>query len=366
MTGNGQGPRDGPAPGRGPLPNQGAPAARTKLDNSLYDARRLFADGLGHEEAGRYARAGELLRRAADLAAVAHAPELEAEAASRLAVIYHHEGRPQDASTAAHRSIALARLVRSPVLEAQCLNVMAGIELERGSLDSARRLFADARQLADDREELVAKIEENLGIVANVEGDLSLAESHYLRALEVYRRSGDRHGIAMTLHNLGMIAADHRDFGRAEDLFTQVLGLARATGVRRLEGLCHLNRAEVLAETQRYSEALEDARVSLAIFVELGSVIEQADCYRVIGATLRALGNHSLAESHLTVALREARRSQSTIAEAEASRELARLRLEQGETDEALQYFREAAELFGRIGARTDLQDVETRIASLG
>ena len=252
-----------------------APAARAKwcLERAAEDER---GGRTGDAERG-YLTAAEWARSAA-------VADIEAEALSRFAVIKHHQGQPEAARQAGLGSPAAARSAPDRATEAQTLNVLAGLSLERGELDDARKLFADALLLAAHREDLRAKIEQNLGIVANVQGDWGLAESHYRRALEIYRRLGDWRGEAMACHNLGMISADHRDYARAEQYFSEAMALARLLRDRRLEALCLLNRGEILVERQSYAHAEHDVEGARTIFVALESVVEEADCRRVLGA----------------------------------------------------------------------------------
>ncbi len=333
-----------------------APAAQAKwyFDRATEDERggRTTEAECGYLTAAEWARS----------AAVA---ELEAEALSRFAVIKHHQGHPEAAKRAGLQSLAAARTAPDRATEAQTLNVLAGLSLERGELDDARKLFEDALMLAAHREDLRAKIEQNLGIVANVQGDWGLAESHYRRALEIYRRLGDWRGEAMACHNLGMMSADHRDFVRAERYFSEAMALSRLLRDRRLEALCLLNRGEILVERQAYAHAEHDVEDARAIFLTLESVVEEADCRRVLGSITAQTGRPEQAIAHLTAAIHLAIDADTPLTEAEAWRELGYLRASQGRIEEAYQALEEAVALFDRLGARHEVTEVSRRLSDL-
>lgn len=339
---------------------------RPEPDEPLARAQAVLAQAVDLDRAGRTLLAERGYQEAVGLGRVAAAGTIESEALRRMAVIRHHAGDSGEARRFGRASLAAARTANDARAMAQSLNVLAGVALEQGELGDARRLYEDARQFAGGAADLVAKIEENLGIVANVEGDHDLAQAHFLQALELYRRLGDDHGVALSLHNLGIISADRRQFHRAQEQFEQALTLALRTGDLRLQGLCRLNRAEVLLEFQRYDEAANEAEQAQALFSHLGSIVEEADVYRVLGAVFRNIGQLGIAESNLLAACEHARRTGAALTEAESLRELGRLRVDQGRLSEAVDVLQRASAVFQRIGAKGDVAEIESSLAEIG
>ena len=96
----------------------------------------------------------------------------------------------------------------------------------------------------------------------------------------------------------------------------------------------------------------------------MGSRLDKADAYKVIGRVYRETGRHALAESRLRSAVELAVSTGSILSEAEASRELALLYQSMGRNQEALKLLNAAHRLFGRLDARVDLVDVEPRCSS--
>ena len=203
-------------------------------------------------------------------------------------------------------------------------------------MESARTRYHEALALAGDLPRLRGRVEQNLGILANVQGDHAGAVAHYRRSLDAFERSGDDRGRAIVYHNLGMVSADRARWHDAERYYGLSRALARQLGDQHLEGLCLLNHAEVLVARQRYEEGRAGAEQALEIFNRLGARLDKADAYKVLGVVYRETGRPVLAESRLRAAIEQAVATGSVLSEAESSRELARLLQALGRNQEAL------------------------------
>jgi putative nucleotidyltransferase with HDIG domain len=232
-------------------------------------------------------------------------------------------------------------------------------------MDAARARYHQALELGGDMPRLKARVEQNLGILANVQGDHAGAVAHYRRSLTACELSGDERGRAIVYHNLGMVSADRARWHDAERYYALSRALATQMGDRHLEGLCLLNHAEVLVARQRYDEARTGAERALELFNQLGARLDKADAYKVLGVVYRETGRPVLAESRLRAAIEHAVATGSVLSEAESSRELARLLQSMGRNLEALQLLGAAHRLFGRLDARVDLVDVVAKVTQL-
>src|SRR5258706_436956 len=96
------------------------------------------------------------------------------------------------------------------------------------SLNAMRRAAELLRE--GHSRELCARAEQNLGIVANIQGELDEALARYLRSLEAYRASGDQHGCAIAYNNLGMVSTDRELFDEADRYFRLCLELSQRVG----------------------------------------------------------------------------------------------------------------------------------------
>ncbi len=287
------------------------------------------------------------------------------EALRRLAVLRHHRGDSAKARELCRRSYEVAREIGNDLLAGEALNTSGGIDMMTGSPEDAEMSFLQALELGGSSSELHARVEQNLGILANIQGELDEALLRYGQSLEAYRQSGNEHGCAIAYNNLGMVSADRGLLDEADRYFTESRAIAERAGDVHLQGLTLVNQAEVHVARQRYEEARGEAEVALALFDQLGARGGKSEAYRVIGTVYREMGRWALAESRLCSAVELAVAAGSVLSEAEASRELALLYQAMGRNQEALTLLNVAYRLFRRLDARRDLVHVGGKVAEL-
>lgn len=328
-------------------------------------AAERLREGRAEERAGRLSEATGCYEAAIALAEEGSDSAVMAEALRRLAVVSHHRGDSGRAFDLCRRSEDVARRAGDPVLAAEALNTLGGIEILTGALDDARRNFLQALELGSESVELLARLEQNLGILANIQGDLDEAQSRYARSLEAYRGAGDDQGCGLAYHNLGMVSADRELLDQADHYFRESRDIAQRVGDVHLQALCLINHAEVHVARQRYEDARVDGEAALDIFDHLGGDAEKSGAYRVIGMVYREIGKTALAEARLQRAIDLAAATGSVLNQAEATRELALLYQAMGRNQEALRMLNTAHRLFGRLDARRDLVHVDGKVAAL-
>ena len=288
-----------------------------------------------------------------------------AEALRRLGVVCHHRDERARARELCERSHRTARDMGDALLAAEALNALAGFDFESGAIEAAREKFHQALELGGASPELRGRTEQNLGILANIQGALAQALAHYQRSLQAFESAGDDRGCAIASHNLGMVSADRDLWDDADRYFRLSFEIAQRIGDIHLQGLGLLNHSEVHLARQRYDQARQNAETALGIFDQLGAKLDKADAYKVIGRVYRETGRHALAESRLRSAIELAVTTGSILSEAEADRELALLYQAMGRNQEALRLLNAAHRLFGRLDARVDLVDVSTKVGRL-
>ena len=288
-----------------------------------------------------------------------------AEALRRLAVVRRHRSEVAAATALCQRSYEVARQAGDDLLAAEALNTLGGLYLSTGAPDDARRVFLEALELGGSNREVRARVEQNLGILANIRGELHEAIARYERSLDAYRDCGDDHGCALAYHNLGMVSADRGWLNAADCYFRESRALAERVGDVYLRGLCLVNHAELDVTRQRFEDARQKAEEALAVFDQLGAQSAKAEAYRVIGMVYRETGRIVLAESRLRSAIELAATAGAVLGEAEASRELALLYQAMARNQEALRLLNTASRLFQRLDARVDLIHVGGKLAEL-
>jgi putative nucleotidyltransferase with HDIG domain len=326
-------------------------------------ALALLEEAVRLDREGRMAEAGE--RYHAIISASQTSDAVVAEALRRMGVIHHRRNEPQVARDLCTRSFEVASSLRDDRLAAEALNALAGFEMETGALERAGEIYRRALALAGVSDEVRGRVEQNLGILANIQGDHDEALLHYERSLEACRRAEDQRGCAIAYHNLGMISADQKEWDRASEYFRKSLHLAELLHDLRLRGLCLLNYAEVHLALQHHDQARRSAEEALDIFNELDAQLAKADAYKMLGMIFRETARPALAESRLRTAIELAVATGAVLCEAEATRELALLCQAMGRNRDALALLSASYRLFGRLHARVDLGDVAAKVEEL-
>ncbi len=282
-----------------------------------------------------------------------------ASAFRHRAVLAHHAGDTVRARSALQQSYAIAAMIGDRRLTAETLNTLGGIELETRNLVAAEVALLEAEALASEDPLILARVEQNLGIVANIRGHHDTAETHYRKSLAAYETLTDPHGSAIAHHNLGMLAADKSEHQTAVGHFDACETLAEQSRDAHLVALCLLNRAEVLLALGRAAEARRDVRSAELGFEALGAHFNAADVRRVLGLCDLADGLYGQAETRLLQSRELAKMTGARLTEAEAARDLGRLYAHEGRLGEAQEALREAAQTFAVLGAAGDAAAVE-------
>ncbi|HYK12047.1 MAG TPA: tetratricopeptide repeat protein, partial [Gemmatimonadales bacterium] len=283
----------------------------------------LLLEARGQERAGCMPEAVSTYEAAITAAERAGEVKVLAEALRRLAVVRHNQGDSSVGRELVRRSHSVARADGNALLAAEALNTLGGIELQAGELEAARAALSQALVEGGQFQALRARVQQHLGIIANIQGDMDAALSHYSGSLESYQGANDEHGCAIAYHNLGMISADRDLLPDADRYFTQSYDIAHRAGDVSLQGLCLVNHADVDIQRQMFEEARRKAEAALVLFDQLGDRGSKSTAYRVIGMVYRETGKAPLAESRLKSSIELASTVGYVLSEAESTRELA-------------------------------------------
>lgn len=328
-------------------------------------ASHLLLEARREEESGSLSAAVTRYGAAIAAASEDQEPAVLAEALRRLAIVLHQRDDTERAWQLCRRSYEVACELGSDMLAAEALNTLGGLHLSSGALEEARRTFLKAIRLGGASRELRARAEQNLGILANIQGDLEEALTWYQRSLNAYRECGDDHGRAIAYHNLGMISVDAGSLDWADQYFDHALELADRAGDSFLQGICLVSRAELDVGRQRFENARELAEDALTRFDQIGAGGAKADAYRVLGMMYRESGRPVQAEARLRSAVSLASAARSALSEAEALHELALLYQTTGRDQPALRALHAAYRLFKKLQARVELVRVGGKVAEI-
>ena len=177
-------------------------------------------------------------------------------------------------------------------------------ELTPSQEKEVEQVLEMSEQLAGHGIEIDPWTETTLGNAAKLAGRTHSAQQHYLRALETFRKNGDRQGESASLINLGLIAETRGDLAEAERLQRESLAIKREIGDRQGES-ASLNNLGLIAETRGdLSEAERLQRESLAIKREIGDRQGEANSLINLGNIMNSNGQYDEARRMYTEAVR--------------------------------------------------------------
>ena len=250
---------------------------------------------------------------------------------------------------------------------ANALNCLAIVAQRRGDVKQARRLFAEAALNAVHAGErrLFSIIEQNLGALSMVQGDLKDAEARLRLSLRGFRDAQDEEGACWVLCNLGRLHAAAGDHEDAERTAQEALAIARRTGHAALEGLVELSRVESLLARGQGAEAEAACRRGMAMAERRGDRAHRAESLRLLSLIARDRGELEHATRSLDEARALARESEDALTSAEVERDAGELWLRRGEPEAAKLAWEQAVRRFRALGASRDAMHVERRLAAL-
>ena len=283
-----------------------------------------------------------------------------------LGRVYLEQGNRGAAIDVLEAAVAAATQAGSPSAIAHALNVVAIVHQTGGDLDRAEMMYREARGTAESirDSEALAMIDQNLGTVASIRGDVHEALEAFQRSLEGYRALGMREQAAQVLNNIGLAYTDLGEHGRAEAAYAEA-----AQGVG--EGHDHpnemnvsLNQVQLCIATGRFDEAQERVESLLALTGEI-SASRRGEVFRHVGVIARERGDYVKAAEYLGRAGACAEEGDDLLLRADVSEQLAELYWTQKRHREMLAHLNQAHALYSGLKAQHRVAQVERRNAAL-
>lgn len=281
--------------------------------------------------------------------------------------IHRLRGDGERAEEAYDASLAIAQCAELPLKMASALNCLGILVQFQGASELAESYYVQGRTYAAQArdERLAAIIDQNLGTLASIRGNMQLAIGSYESALARFRRIDDTSSVISSLNNLGMAHRDLGDWSAAERCFDEAFELGNELRDALLIGNVELNRAELDVRRGRYDDARESCDRAFEVFTRVESVAGQSEAYKVYGALFGRMNKPSLADTHFDRATELAVRSGDRLLEAEVLAAAAQNHLERVRNTEALRCLNDAYHLFRDLGAQAALLDLDRRLDGL-
>jgi tetratricopeptide (TPR) repeat protein len=121
----------------------------------------------------------------------------------------------------------------------RAVNMIGAACLAIGELEEAASAFGTALDLATQTDDLLllARATNNLGAIANLQGDHERALWHYRIALPTFQRLGQRRGLAASYHNIAITFRDLGELDEADENERRAIEYATDGAVPRLAAM---------------------------------------------------------------------------------------------------------------------------------
>ena len=305
------------------------------------DARRLFEEALhGLGSSANATTASALLRW--------------------IGRTYHTDGDHAAAIDCLEAALAVAELSGDQASAGHAINLQAIVHWRQGELDMAENLYVRAREtaLVAGEQWLAAMTAQNLGVIANIRGDLERALRFYQTGLVEYRNLGSAAEMCGVLNNMGKLYTDMEQWESATRCFDEAAQIARVLGDVGAQIQLEVNRAELQIARADFVAARDACLRALRLSEETGSAQNLGEIHMHLGSISRELGEYVRAEQHFESADVLGHERKEPLLLAEIARERGELYRRQGRNREALQQLNRAHRMFGELRAKRDIADL--------
>lgn len=293
-------------------------------------------------------------------------------ATTRLAALrwlgraYLEQGNRGAALDILEAAVASADVIGSPAAIAQALNVVAIVYQTAGDLDQAATIYAAARDKAELGADgaLIAMIDQNLGTVAMIRGDIRGALEAFRLSHLGYQTLGMRNHEAQVLNNIALAYMELGELSDAETAYNEAALAFEEDGdhVRQLD--LAVNKVQLYIAGQRFDEALAQCDVLLGVVADEAAPW-RGEVFRHVGVIAREQGDFTKAADNLLKAEKHALESGDLLLRADVSEQLAEVYWAGKRHRDMLQRLNEAHSLYSQLKARHRVAQVEKRNGAL-
>ena len=258
-----------------------------------------------------------------------------------------------------------ARALKERRLEVRALNVCGAIALERGGIEEAAFFFTRALEEATAEHDITTagRCANNLGIIANMQGDYRRAIAAYTRAIDAYQRAGYDRGIVESQHNLAISYREQGQLDNAVHAANAALWAAERLGDRALQAQALAGLAEIHVARSEPDPAIRDALRALEVHRELQDEVLETEDLRILAVAVGLAGKTPEAEALLRQVIDRANQHERPLLVANAQRDLANMLALDGAGAAAKQAALAARATYQRLGARTEINKLDALLA---
>jgi DNA-binding winged helix-turn-helix (wHTH) protein/tetratricopeptide (TPR) repeat protein/TolB-like protein len=217
-----------------------------------------------------------------------------------LGVLYNRSGRLDEAKDMHEQALNVAREIDDPELVARVLQNLAIVAEDLNDWEASAE-FLDLAILEYQRagrEVLPGQLYSSYANLKMDQGELAQAEDYLARALAAFREVGDRRREAMMLNNNGYLKRQQGRLDEAEGYHLQSLEIREEIGDRVGVGRIYGMLAVVYLGQGRYPEAVESARSAVGIARETRDRLFEGTSLAQLGDAEKAMGELDSARVH--------------------------------------------------------------------
>jgi tetratricopeptide (TPR) repeat protein len=249
-------------------------------------------------------------------------------------LIRHCEQHGQDAAAAAaYHQLGLVAELQHDLSSAQTL-YLKSVEIKECLGDSGG----------------AAMTYHQLGSVAHDLGLLDVAEKHYQKALFIMEREHIQHGVMTTCHQLGRIFEGRRDFHVAELWYRKALKIATHLDMAGEVAAAYQQLGSIAEERLNFNEARTWHLQSLKIRKKIGDDSGMASSYHHLGIAAYSCQDFGAAEAYYLKALQIRELLEDEHEAAGCYHQIALVAQMRGDFDVAKEWYQKALEILTRLG----------------
>ncbi len=279
---------------------------------------------------------------------------------------YGRLGRLDVGQQWAQIALSRAQVLGDRALELRALNVCGAIALERGGIREATEFFTRAQDEAMEENDMttMGRCANNLGIIANMEGDYGRAVGAFTRAIAAYQKTRYDRGVAESQHNL---AIAYREQGRLDDAMESADAAVRESerlGDRQLKAQALAGRAEIQIARGEPALAMREAQRAVVVHQDLKDAVRETEDLRILGIALGMTGEAREGAAMLREVIARATKHERPLLVAIAQRDLAQLLSRDGDDVAAQEIAQTARAALERLGATVEIAKLDAWLAS--
>ncbi|MFY9823110.1 MAG: CHAT domain-containing tetratricopeptide repeat protein [Thermoanaerobaculia bacterium] len=336
-------------------------------DSGTQELQALNFAGLNLKRADRIEEARTLYEKTLGRSQELGAERMQGITLANLGLLASEQGEARRAIDLELQGLDLARKVEDAETETGILADLALAYESVAENQKAARFYDEALGAAKKLSDPVKRgweglVHNNLADLYSDLGDYDKALSHWQKALDLARKTGDKTREARTLNNLGTACLRLGQPGKAGHYLEQALALARKVQDVETEVMALSNQAFLALRVKKPAQALEPARQALALAKDTGET--EAFAHYVLGSTYRDLKRWDDAQRELAAAEQTYRQRGEDLRQADVALALARVARGRGRLEDAFVGAHAALELIEKARSRVVSQDLRASFSA--